>query len=73
MSGNESVEELVAIERECLARFRQRAAQLKAQNPSLSDSIAFCRAVESLKRTSDKYSWVRQRLMYLGIPGLPLR
>jgi hypothetical protein len=73
MTGNESGEELVALESECLRRFRARAAQIKAQNPLMSEKVAFCKAVEGLKQTSDKYSWARTRLMFLGVPAQPLR
>jgi hypothetical protein len=69
----ESIAELQEIERECIARFRQKAAQIRAQNPELSAQIAYARAVEALPRTADKYQVARQRLQWAGIPALPLR
>ena len=71
--GDESIEGLQATERECLRRFRARAAEIKAAHPEMSEQIAFARAVASLPRTADKYQGVRQLLQWRGIPALPLR
>ena len=73
MRGDESTEELVEQERECLARFRTKARELQAANPALSSRIAFCRAVEQLGATSNKYQWTRQMLEMRGVRALPLR
>ena len=73
MSGHESNEELVAVESECLRRFRARAAEIKSQNPLMSEKIAFCRAVETMKETSNRYAFVRQVLGMRGVAAQPLR
>lgn len=69
----ESISELQETERECIARFRTKAAEIRAQHPELSSQIAFARAVTSLPRTADKYQAARQRLQWAGVPALPLR
>jgi hypothetical protein len=69
----ESIAELQEIERQCIARFRRKAAEIRAANPELSAQIAYARAVESLPRTADKYQVARQRLQWAGYPALPLR
>jgi hypothetical protein len=69
----EGIEQFQEDERQCIARFRERAAQIKAANPELTPQIAFARAVQSLPKTADKYSYARQRLQFAGIPALPLR
>jgi hypothetical protein len=68
-----SIAELQAVESECIGRFREKAAQIRAANPELSAQIAFARAVQALPRTADKYQGVRQRLLWMGVPALPLR
>ena len=73
MTGSESTEELVEQERECLVRFRQKARELQAANPALSSKIAFCKAVEQLSATSNRYQWTRQMLELRGVRALPLR
>jgi hypothetical protein len=73
MTGSESVEELVEQERECLGRFRAKARELQAANPALSSKIAFCRAVEQLSATANRYQWTRQMLELRGVRALPLR
>lgn len=69
----ESIAELQETERECIRRFRQKAAEIKEQHPELSAQIAFARAVQALPKTADRYQGARQRLQWAGIPGLPLR
>jgi hypothetical protein len=73
MRGDESTEELIEQERECLGRFRERARDLQAANPALSSKIAFCKAVEQLSATSNRYQWTRQMLELRGVRALPLR
>jgi hypothetical protein len=73
MTGYETNEELREVERECLARFRVKAAEMKAQNPGLKASYAFAKAVTELPRTADKYAFATQCLRNRGIPSLPLR
>jgi uncharacterized protein with von Willebrand factor type A (vWA) domain len=73
MRGDESTEELVDQERQCLARFRERARELQAANPALAPKIAFCKAVEQLSATSNRYQWTRQMLEMRGVRALPLR
>jgi hypothetical protein len=73
MTGRESDEELIAVESECLRRFRKQAALIKEQNPLMADKICFCRAVEALKETSNRYAFARSCLQARGIPALPLR
>ena len=48
MRGDESTDELIAQERECLSRFREKARELQAANPALSSKFAFGKAVEQL-------------------------
>jgi hypothetical protein len=69
----ESISELQEVEAECLRRFRAKAAEIKAQHPEWNQQIAFAKAVTALPRTADKYQYARQRLMFAGIPALPLR
>lgn len=69
----ETIEELQAVEVECLKRFRTKATEIRAAHPELSAQIAFARAVTALPRTADKYQAARQRLMFAGYPALPLR
>jgi hypothetical protein len=69
----ESLEQLQQIEAECIRRFRTKAAEIRAEHPELSAQVAYARAVQSLPRTSDKYQGARQRLMFAGVPALPLR
>jgi hypothetical protein len=73
MTGYESTEELVAVERECLARFRQKAAELRAVSPTMTAQVAFCRAVTMLPKTADKYQFARALLQERGHAALPLR
>ena len=73
LKGTESSEELRAIEVECLRRFRAQAEQIKAANPTMAAKFCFCRAVESMPETSNKYAFVRAILLERGIAALPLR
>jgi hypothetical protein len=69
----ESISELQQVEAECIRRFRQKAAQIKAEHPELSQQIAYARAIQALPKTADKYQAVRQRLQWAGYPAQPLR
>jgi hypothetical protein len=69
----ESIDALQAVERECIARFRKRAAKISAANPQMTPQVAYAKAVESLPRTADKYQYARQRLTFCGVAALPLR
>ncbi len=69
----EGIEQFQEDERECIKRFRAKAAEIRSQNPMMTPSIAFAKAVQSLPRTADKYQYARQRLQFAGIPALPLR
>ena len=73
MTGYESTEALIEMERECLARFRAKARELQAANPALSSKIAFCKAVEQLGNTANRYQWCREMLQGRGVPAQPLR
>jgi hypothetical protein len=73
MSGNESVEELQQEERACLARFRQRAAELRSQHADWSASYSFTKACEGLPKTLSRYMWLQQMLQARGVPMQPLR
>jgi hypothetical protein len=70
---NETVEDLVEVERECIARFRSKAAKLAASNPGVSAQVLFARAVEQMPKTLEGYQAARQRLQFMGIAALPLR
>jgi hypothetical protein len=67
-----SIGDWVEVERECIRRFNQRAAELRAANPQLSEAEAFCRAVEQLKETAARYQDARHALLQVFIPSLPL-
>ena len=69
----ENVAEFRETERECIARFRQKASEIRAQHPELSVQVAFARAVAALPKTADRYQYARQRLQWAGHPALPLR
>jgi hypothetical protein len=69
----ETIAELQATEVECLRRFRAKAAEIKAANPTMTAQIAFAKAVTSLPKTADRYQFARQRLQWAGYPALPLR
>jgi hypothetical protein len=69
----ESIEELQAVEAECLRRFRVKAAELKAQHPEWTQQIAFAKSVTLLVKTADRYQHARMLLQWRGIPALPLR
>lgn len=69
----ESISELQEIERECVSRFRTKAAEIRAAHPELTAQVAYARAVSQLPKTCDRYQMARQRLMFAGIPAIPLR
>jgi hypothetical protein len=69
----EGVEQLQQVEAECIAKFRQRAQQIRAQHPELTAQVAFARAVEALPKTAERYQYIRHRLLMSGIAALPLR
>jgi hypothetical protein len=69
----ESIDELVETEKECIRRFRAKAAQIKTEHPELSQQIAYARAIQALPKTADRYAGVRQLLQWRGIAALPLR
>jgi hypothetical protein len=67
------IDAMQAVERECISRFRKKAAEIRAANPQMTAQIAFAKAVEALPKTADKYQYARQRLQWAGIAALPLR
>jgi hypothetical protein len=69
----DSVEELQSVERQCVAKFRAKASEIRAQHPELSVQIAYARAIQALPKTADRYSEVRQLLQWRGVAALPLR
>ena len=69
----DTLQDLQEQERKCIAKFRAKAAQLRAQDARLSPSIAAAMAYESLPRTMNTYLSVRSRLALAGIAALPLR
>jgi hypothetical protein len=69
----ETIGDWQAVERECIRRFRSRAAELRAAEPGLTEAEAFCRAVEQLKETAARYQRARLILAPAGIASLPLR
>jgi hypothetical protein len=73
MSDDYSVESLQAQERECLSRFRQRAAELRAQHADWSSTYSFTKACEGLPKTLSRYMWLSQMLQARGVPMQPLR
>jgi hypothetical protein len=58
----DSIERLRELERECVARFEEKARLLRLENPSLSPSVAFSRAVASLPKTAQRYRELRQKI-----------
>jgi hypothetical protein len=70
---NESVGALQSEELACLQKFRARAAKLAASNPTLSKQMLFTKACEAMPKTLERYMWVRQRLLLMGVGPLPLR
>lgn len=68
-----SIEELVETERECIARFRQKAQELRKADPKLTQEYAMAKAAELMPRTANRYLYARQRLQFMGVPALPLR
>lgn len=73
MTGYESESELREVEVECLRRFKNKAAEIKAANPTMKSNIAFAKAVTQLPRTAERYSFATQMLRNRGIASLPLR
>jgi CBS-domain-containing membrane protein len=69
---SETIEDLQAIEAECLQKFRARAKKLAAANPQMSRENVFCRAVEAMPRTAGRYQHARALLQLSGIRALPL-
>jgi hypothetical protein len=69
MNTEESLREQ---ERECLAKFRARAAKLAAQYPGSDRKALFARACEQMPRTMQTYLFATSRLHMLGVPSLPL-
>ena len=67
-----STEALQQVEAECLAKFRSKAAALRAATPGLSRPIAFAKAVEALPKTAGRYNSARMFLTARGVAGLPL-
>jgi hypothetical protein len=67
------IDELQRTEQECLARFRRKAQEIRAQHPELTAQVAFARAVEALPKSAERYQYVRHRLLLMGIAALPLR
>ena len=66
-----STEELIAIEKSCLLKFRQKAECIRARNPQMSRQIAFAKAVEALPRCANNYQLARNLLSARGIAGQP--
>jgi hypothetical protein len=50
-----------------LRRFRNKAAELREHDPTLSKQVAFSRAVAAMPRTANRYEFVRHRLGMLGV------
>ncbi len=61
----ESISELQEVEAGCIRRFRQKAAEIKAQHPELSAQVACALAVTALPKTADRVSGVPTE------PGFP--
>jgi hypothetical protein len=68
-----STAQLQEIERQCIAKFRQKAAQIRSERPELTVQVAYAKAIQALPRTSDRYQGIRQILQWRGVAALPLR
>jgi hypothetical protein len=68
-----NIEELQQTEADCIRKFRNKAEELRAVNPTLSPQIAFARAVEAMPKCAAKYQHCRLRLGMAGVGPLPLR
>lgn len=67
------IEALQATESEALARFRKRAAELRAAHPDWAASYCFTKGIEGLPQTLQKYLYTVERLKAAGIQPQPLR
>jgi hypothetical protein len=68
-----SIEELIAREKDCIRRFRAKAAEIKKNDPKMTEQVAFCEAVRQLPKTADRYQMTRLLLAQFGVPCQPLR
>jgi hypothetical protein len=73
MFGDDDIGSLQQAEAECVAKFKARAALIRAANPALSREIAFAMAVEQLPRAAVRYQSARARLGLAGVRALPLK
>jgi hypothetical protein len=73
MSDDYSVESLQSEEQICLAKFRQKANELRALHGDWSAKFCFTKSIELLPRTANRYLWLSQMLQARGIPMQPLR
>jgi hypothetical protein len=67
-----STEELVAIEKACIAKFKAKAEFLRAASPSMTRQTAFAKACEALPRAANNYQLARHLLAARGIAAQPL-
>jgi hypothetical protein len=67
------IEELREIEARCIAKFKQKAASLRAADPRLDPGVARARAYEALPKTTAAYLEAVQRLQFMGHMPRPLK
>lgn len=67
-----TVDELRAIESDCVRRITQRADRLQREQ-GLPRSIALGKAIEALPATSKRYLDARARLGLMGVGPLPMK
>ena len=73
MPDDYSTESLQSEEQICLAKFRQKANELRSMHADWSQKFAFSKACEQLPRTLNRYMWLSQMLASRGIGMQPLR
>jgi hypothetical protein len=62
----EDLNELRAVEKECLKKFVARARKIHAANPALSMAICRGRAIQEMPRTAEKFLQARATLTMAG-------
>jgi hypothetical protein len=65
------IDSLVEEEKECVRRFKAKAAELR--NSGMSEERAFTEAIQRLPKTCERYQLCRLRLAQMGVPSQPLR
>lgn len=67
---DDEITQLQQVERQCLDRFRDRQAKLQAENPRMSASEAYGRALVEMRSTLRAYEQARAQLSAAGVPAI---